>query len=235
MTPSLSSIRFVPSVKNSEFQLFETPAYNDEKIRSIRIAGVRSSDMNLKIMSLRIGGSAELIARVAGVGHYGLVPGSLVRLLAQPLMLSPNQAFIAVEDNGDLDNTVIELIGWVDRTPISYNEVKPTQVPAESTVQKYLLDYVHNQLDALVASPSGWGDPFSVENLYLQALDFREQIRWLDQYEKQGKESSRYWSGVLKDHGYIPNVPLSNQLEQQSDDEVFAVLMKLLPKLRAAY
>lgn len=39
------------------------------------------------------------------------------------------------------------------------------------TDQEHLLDFVDRRLDAILRSPSGWGDPFSVENLVLLALN----------------------------------------------------------------
>lgn len=73
------------------------------------------------------------------------------------------------------------------------------------------------------------GEPFTLEMMYLQAMDFRAQVDWLGQREANNVVSSmRYWSAVLHDHGYQSNKPLAHQVEGLEP------LVELLPRLREA-
>lgn len=100
-----------------------------------------------------------------------------------------------------------------------------------AAVQEHLLTYIEGQLDGMEKRPEMYcaGDPFTLEMMYLQAMDFRAQVDWLGRREESNVVSSmRYWSAVLHDHGYQSNKPLAHQVEGLEP------VVELLPRLREA-
>jgi hypothetical protein len=93
----------------------------------------------------------------------------------------------------------------------------------------YIYDFIDQRLDAIVARPGMWGDPFAVENGYLHCIDFR----WVVECGSLEFPATRAWCRIIHEAGYLSNVPLAHQEGLRDDeDKAFAVLRELLPKLR---
>lgn len=108
----------------------------------------------------------------------------------------------------------------------------PTPAEVSHIIQGGLRAYLDQQLDGMVKRPEMYcgGDPFTLEMMYIQAVDFRAQVDWLGAREQKNVVSAmRYWSGVLHDHGYQSTKPLAHQVE---GPEAMALLVELLPRLR---
>ncbi len=92
---------------------------------------------------------------------------------------------------------------------------------------KKLSDWIEERLSAMQMFHRAWGNLESTELQFLLLIDLRNEIL----YGKTKEGLDHEWSKILKEHGYIPSLALSHQL-QDTPAEQWDILSRLLGEYR---
>jgi hypothetical protein len=106
-----------------------------------------------------------------------------------------------------------------------------------STTTDDVHGWVEKQLDSIEARPGMWGPPIAVECQYLLLVETRIALvaAAIDHMPEARHEMHLQWHRIIKDMGYSPVSPLSDQISTLDLDIAYGILTEALSRLRRSY